>query len=75
MKVFEEYVTPRIDRAEYELELICTRKIPYALARDDYQRVNRLAERAIELQDYLVILRAMEGEPDGVIVSHLACLS
>ena len=72
MSIFAAYVAPRIDRAEFELENIRTRKIPYSIDRGDYERVNRLAERAAELQCILERLRAMENLSDGRIADALA---
>lgn len=72
MDIFAQHVAPRINRAEYELELIRTRKIPHALSRNDFARVGRLGERACELQESLVFLRALKDQPPGVIAYHLA---
>lgn len=74
INIFNEEVAPRIANAEYHLEILRTRKIPYAIARDDFAGVGQLGEQAMELQESLVFLRALEGLPDGRIVEHLASL-
>ena len=74
MDTFTQYVVPRIERAEYHLELLRTRKIPHALSHNDFARVERLCERAMEYEDLLVILRSLGGQPGGVIALQLAML-
>lgn len=72
MTIFQEYVAPRIDNAEWHLDLIRTRKIPYAIAKDDFARVQHLADMAMDLQDAINRLRGLEGLSDGLILADLA---
>ena len=73
MTIFEEYVQPRISQLEFALELI-PRKINYAMSRNDFARVGKLANDALEFESRLYKLRALEGAPDSVIAWHLASL-
>jgi hypothetical protein len=73
MTLFETYVEPRIADAETYLSNMSI-SIAYAIKRDDFARVQRLADLALEAQDRLVLLRAMEGQPDSVISWHLATI-
>ena len=73
MTIFEEHVMPRIELLEYAIELI-PRKINYAMSRNDFARVGKLANDALEFESRLYKLRALEGAPDSVIAWHLASL-
>jgi hypothetical protein len=74
MTIFQEYVAPRIKDAEWHLDIIRNRKIPYAIARDDFARVQHLADMAIELQEKIARLRGLEGLPEGFVIANLASL-
>jgi hypothetical protein len=73
MNTFETYVAPRIAQLESYLRTM-PRRIAYSLERDDFARVQRLSDAALDAQDRLVLLRALEGQPDSVILGHLASL-
>jgi hypothetical protein len=73
MTLFATYVEPKIADAENYLRNISI-SIDYALKRDDFARVRRLADLALAAQDRLVLLRACEGQPDSVISWHLATI-
>ena len=73
MNTFETYVAPRIEELELYLAAM-PRRISHALEHDDFRRVRHLANVALDAQDRLVLLRAMEGQTDSDIISHLASL-
>ena len=73
METFETYVAPRIAELESYLRAM-PRRIAYSIERDDFVRVQRLADAALEAQDRLLDLRSLEGQPDSVILGHLAML-
>jgi phosphatidylserine/phosphatidylglycerophosphate/cardiolipin synthase-like enzyme len=71
MNTFETYVAPRIAQLESYLRTM-PRRMSYSLEHDDFARVRRLSDLALEAQDRLVLLRALEGAPDSVVSWHLA---
>jgi hypothetical protein len=71
MNTFETYVAPRIVKLESYLASM-PRRTSHALEHDDFRRLQRLADAALDAQDRLRDLRALEGQPDTMIVSHLA---
>ena len=71
--MFFEHVLPRIERAESEIQTIM-KKIPPAIAREEFARVARLARLVIELRETLAQLRALEGESDASVCAYLAQL-
>ena len=73
MNTFETYVEPRIAELETYLAAM-PRRIAHALERDDFARVQRLADAALDAQDRLRDLRALEGQPDSVVAGYLASL-
>ena len=73
MNTFETYVAPRISDLEAYLRNM-PRCMSHALGRDDFRRVQRLADAALDAQDRLRDLRALEGQPDSVVAGYLASL-
>lgn len=73
MNTFETYVAPRIEELELYLAAM-PRRIAHALERDDFRRVRRLANVALDAQDRLALLRALEGQPDSAVAGYLASL-
>jgi hypothetical protein len=71
MNTFATYVKPRIADLEAYLRNM-PRCMSHALERGEYARVQRLADLALDAQDRLRLLRALEGAPDSVISWHLA---
>ena len=71
--MFKDHVAPRIATLESALTLM-PRKIAHAMSLDNFARVQKLADDALEIESRIAELRAMENENDAAIAQYLAMM-